>query len=237
MKRVSESVRLAVLCIWSRACASCSFSGPEFTETELMESRRSRERVGEMGEPEKEEPSRCFEVVRLLAMVEYQRQDGEYRRVGRTRSCFESRKRKNSLCVLCKDTGMSLGREKGMQFRAGMGRCLAWKHHSPPLRRLFPSEGASGASLAWWYRRNSEEKPLTTGGALQKALSLLRDQAELWRCSRGELFLCCRCPYVSPACNTQALRRYCACCRGRCRYTQDQDLLAGWLSVYVCRVV
>jgi hypothetical protein len=66
---VSESVRLAVVCIWSRACASCSFSKVELTETEWTESRRCCECVGEMSEPEKEEASVGFEAEVWLAMV------------------------------------------------------------------------------------------------------------------------------------------------------------------------
>lgn len=69
MNVVSESVRLAVVCIWSRACASCSFSKVELTETEWTESRRCCECVGEMSEPEKEEPSKGFEAEVWLAMV------------------------------------------------------------------------------------------------------------------------------------------------------------------------
>lgn len=69
MNVVSESVRLAVVCIWSRACASCSFSKVELTETEWTESRRCCECVGEMSEPEKEEPSTGFEADVWLAMV------------------------------------------------------------------------------------------------------------------------------------------------------------------------
>lgn len=99
-----------------------------------MESRRPREFVGEMREPEKEEPSRGFEVDMLLAMVEYHRKDGGVA------------SRLLATLLLC------------------CGKTRAWKgdvldvNTSPPLRRLFPSEGASEVSLAWWCKRNSEKK-------------------------------------------------------------------------------
>lgn len=91
-------------------------------------------------------------------------------------------------------------------------------------------------------RRSRRRRAERSGRPEAQALSLLRDQAKLLRCSRGEFFLsffcAARCPYVRAACNTQvgtlrAVGGAVGTRRARTRTGTGTRTcwLAGWLAV------